>query len=349
MGTLDDFTQFADATHDNGMLLVVDIVLAVAAVDSAVAEAHPEWFYQENGVLLNRVTHRSDEADFDYTHTDMWDCQLDIIKFWNDKADGFRFTAASLIPVEFWRKARAAAPDAIFLADTLEPTIITQYRNEGYYAASDGELFEVFDICYDSDILRYFDAYLNKYIPLTVYTSLLELQEAIYPSRYCKLRFLETPYRRRIKSFTRDSSALRSWTAFCYMQKGAVMINAGQEHSATVTPALTEEEPVAFHSGHDLTSLLRRLYKLKKDPLLSQGSFYITPDEKNDLVTYRYIQNERWLEGSFSLQGKNAIANTHVPDGEYLNLLDYSTVKVTHGKYGVDSNSALFCSDLKVV
>jgi len=253
--------------------------------------------------------------------------------------------------LDFWLKAREVLdqkkPNIIWLADTIEPRLIIEHRARGYTALSDGEAYQAFDICFDYHSKRVFQAYLKGEMSLSVCATVLEHQDAWFPDNYCKLHFLENYNTDRIKPLITGNAMLRSWTAFVYFLKGAVMIYEGQEYSCTHSPGLVEKDPVDWDSGPDLSGLMRNLYKIKKNPLLSKGVFYITADNRTDIATIRYIMQGRWIEGSFSLKGKSGLADTFVPDGLYLNMMDYSVVNVKNGKYGVDQNPIIFCPDYK--
>ncbi|MDR1914094.1 MAG: alpha-amylase [Clostridiales bacterium] len=352
LGSIEDFKRLVDEIHKHKMLCVMNMVLEQTSIDSQTAQNHPEWFYQKKGKIYSRSLDRQDVADLDFNNKDLWSYQIDIVKYWAGIVDGFNCSSSSLIPLAFWEQAREEVngikSEFIWLADTLEPEVIAHYRNVGHYAASDAELFRVFDICLDSDTIRPVDAYLRGDIPLSALTYSYEWQEAMYPKEHCKLRFLEMPYRRRIRSVITNNATLRSWTAFNYLLKGAALIQAWQEYALADMPALTEPY-MPFGVNHDLSGFMRKLYKIKKNPLIANGAFYIQPDDKSDIATYRYIYEHKWLEGSFSLKGKSGIADTFVPNGDYLNLLDYTVISVKHGKYGVDENPVLFCSDYRSV
>ena len=62
-GTMDDFRAFADAVHENGMKLLIDVVYNHTAPDSVLAQKHPEWFYHRpDGSFGNEDDIRSDKV-----------------------------------------------------------------------------------------------------------------------------------------------------------------------------------------------------------------------------------------------------------------------------------------------
>jgi len=351
-GTLEDFKHFTEQIRALNMRVIMEIVFNHASKDSPLLSLHPDWFYRdERGHTASRTLNKPDVCDFDYENRELWDYQIGTLLQWAEYADGFSCNLASIIPLDFWQKARGVLdlekPGLIWLADTLESGLIIEHRANGFQAQSDGEMFQVFDMCLNNQTRSTFEAYIKDEIHLSVYTKLLENQDAWFPDNYCKLYYLENYFTPRLKALIDDNAALRTWTAFIYCLKGATLIFEGQEYSYPLESSITAKDPIDWDSGPDLSILMKNLGRIKKDPIMSKGVFYITADDRTNTATVRYIMGERWLEGSFSLKGQSGLADTFVPDGMYLNLVDYSVVAVKNGKYGVDKNPVIFCSDYK--
>ena len=248
--------------------------------------------------------------------------------------DGFRCDVASLLPLDFWLRAReeveAVRPGCIWLAESVEPEFIRFARGQGVPALSDSEIFQAFDVSYDYDVFPIFQDYLEGKLPLSRYAEAVSQQEAIYPDNYVKLRFLENHDRLRAAAAIPGEAALVNWTAFLYFQKGMTLLYGGQEAGCSHLPELFEKDPVSWDAGPDRTELLRRLYRLKRHPLLTD-SVYQVRALSGDILVAEHRRNRDRLTGIFSLKGNSGLVAVDVPDGTYPNLAGGGSVEVKFG------------------
>ena len=330
-GTLDDFRRMVDEAHRLGMRCVIDVVYNHTSPDSVLAAEHPEWFYhKEDGSFGNRVGDWSDIIDLDYTDRGLWAYQIETLKYWASMVDGFRCDVAPLVPLGFWREARAAVesvrPGCLWLAETVDPDFISALRAEGFGCLSDCQTYEAFDICYDYDIYPVFRDYLDGAVPLARYAEAVNRQEGTYPANYSKLRFLENHDQARAAFLVPDGPSLLNWTAFSFFQKGTGFIYAGQEAGCAHLPNLFYKDPVDW-TGPDRSEQFRRLCALKKHPLMADSA-YTVQALPGDVLYAVHRKGGRRLAGVFSVRGGKALVRVDVPDGWYENLFDGGRVEV---------------------
>lgn len=352
-GTLEDFQNLIKATHECGMKLMIDVVYNHTSRDSMLLSNHPEWFYKnQNGEFTNRVGDWSDITDLDYSNDSaLWDELIDILKYWAKLGvDGYRCDVASVVPVDFWIRARREIseinPDFIWLAESVDGLFIQGIRTHGYDVYSDSELYQAFDICYDYDVYRYFKEYLLGKSSLAEYVKRVQMQEYIYPANYVKLRCLENHDQERIASLVKSKEQLKLWTTFLYLQKGATMIYAGQEALCTHTPSLFDVDKVDWSRYNEagLADLMCHLAKLKKDDVMN-GFYQLELGDVLDTVCLAYETHEEKRVAIFNFGLKSGEISVNVPDGEYKNLISDEFIVVQNGKIYLSEKPILF--DLK--
>ena len=130
--------QTLAAMHDQGLKVMMDLVVNHTAKDSLLAQQHPEWFCRdEAGELVSpsaidpadarNVTVWGDLAELDHEgphRRELWDYLATLVRrFVAQGFDGFRCDAAYKVPPDAWEvlvgAAREARPDALFAAETL--------------------------------------------------------------------------------------------------------------------------------------------------------------------------------------------------------------------------------------
>lgn len=339
LGTMDDFKHLVGKIHSKGMECMLDIVYNHTSPDSWLVKNHPEYFYKTpEGKMGNRVGDWGDIVDLDYNNRELWEYQIDTLKMWAGIVDGFRCDVAPLVPLEFWLKAREEVekinPSCIWLSETVEPEFILDLRAKGMTNLSDSEIYQAFDMCYDYDIYHFFRQYLNRKGTLTRYVEAVNMQEYIYPADYVKMRYLENHDQERAKRIISGEQALRNWTAFIYFQKGATLIYAGQENQNETRPDLFNKDVINLDGCHDISDMLKQLYKVKKLPVVAKSSYHLSADDMLGVVVgeHKEIQGSDRLLGIFSFEGKSGQVDINMDDGVYINLADGKEIRVHNRK-----------------
>ncbi|MGA2615798.1 MAG: alpha-amylase family glycosyl hydrolase [Spirochaetia bacterium] len=245
---------FIDEAHRLGLGVIMDVVYNHTSPDAALAREHPEWYWKgPDGKPGPRIADWSDVADLDYSQKGLWDYQIETLERWaRFGADGFRCDVASLVPVEFWVEARrrlASIKPVLWLAESVHKEFVTECRRHGHYAASDPELHAAFDITYDYDGRSELEAAWKGEKSLGYYLKHLEVQEALYPERAVKLRFLENHDQERAASRFGRGSRLRNWTLLSMLLPGAYMAYMGEEHAMERRIGLFDLEPMLPEEG----------------------------------------------------------------------------------------------------
>ncbi len=334
-GTMDDFTHLCDAAHALGLKVLIDVVYHHTSPDSVLVKTHPEYFYRKpDGSFGNHVGDWSDIIDLDFDNRALWDELIDTLCFWAQYVDGFRCDVASMVPLDFWRKARTRVetvrPGCIWLAESVEHGFIRYNRMQGLTALSDSELYQAFDICYDYDVYEDYAAYAKGEIPLPAYVKALERQESTYPADYVKLRCTENHDRPRTAELFPDRVVRENWLVWNFFQKGLSMLYCGQEWGVEKTPSLFDFDPVLRERKPMHEALLKKLIALKKDPLFSDGVYTLEARE-NDVIVSTWTKGDRKAIGVFSMRGSCTSVAVPLADGAYVDLLSGTDCSVENG------------------
>jgi glycosidase len=354
-GTLEDFKEMIYKVHQIDMKMMIDVVFNHTSHDSVLWRMHPEFFYRDQrGMPINKCGDWSDIIDLDYTNLDLWEHQLDTLKYWaNLGLDGYRCDVASFVPIEFWERARDEIgninPDFIWLAETVHTSFLYEYRKQGFLAHSDAEMYQAFDITYDYDTHGYFMDYLNGKGSLKNLLYHKTLQEVIYPQNYMKLRFLENHDQKRSFDLFPNKERLINWLSFTFFENGVPLLYAGQETLNTFTPSLFNKEDVQWKiEDLDYYNFIKRLIALRKDPIFKEGLFQMIGEGKADVVECLYTmkdqnkiirnvlgvfnlgnqEGEKKLEG-FKILNKKKIGAVNKT---YTNQLNNTCIQVKGGK-----------------
>ena len=335
-GTMEDFRVLVDEIHRRGMRVMIDVVYNHTSPDSTLFHEHPEFFYRlPDGRPGNKAGDWADVIDLDYSVPALWDYQIESLCMWAGIVDGFRCDVASLVPLDFWKKARAEVakvnPGCIWLAESVHALFANRVRAMGFHASRDTELFDAFDMEYDYDIWEGYERFVNGRGPLSGYLELLNIQQAMYPDNYNKMRCLENHDQPRIASQISDPLALENFTAMLYFLKGATLLYAGQEFACTHRPSLFEQEVFPRDKGWDLSPLLRKLAEIKRR-LGADDAFFASGDDESCIALMERVNGESRKLGVFSLQGKAGELAVDLPDGNYVNQIDDGAVTVKDGK-----------------
>ena len=343
-GTMEDFRALCGEIHRRGMKVMIDVVYNHSSPDAVLLAPHPEFYWRdENGRVGNKIGDWADVIDLDYRKSGLWDYQIESLKMWAGIVDGFRCDVASFVPLEFWKAARKAVaevrPDCVWLAETVHMSYGNFARRGGFYSARDTEVFEAFDIEYQYDVWESFERFLRGEGLLHEFCEQLNMQEALYPENYNKLRYLENHDQPRIAARVEDERARDNYTAMLFFLKGTTLLYAGQEFSCTHQPSLFEKE-VFPRDGRDIGAQLQKLAKFKHAFL--GGGFFVAraDDEKAIAVMERSGIGFRAI-GVFSLRGESGAVAVDAPDGEYPEWVRGGKVLVKKGQ--------VFCSGEPVI
>lgn len=350
-GTREDLGRLIEQAHTLGMKVIIDVIYNHTAHDSVLVNQHPDWYNQNaQGQPVTTVPAWSDIIDLKFPNQALEEYLIESLVGWVEfGVDGFRCDVASLVPVEFWLRARERVaqvkPDALWLAESVHAGFVGARRDAGLRAFSDCEVYRAFDLCYDYDIWPIWQAAVTGAAPVERYMEMLRMQNCIYPTNWVKMRCVENHDQARIMALAPTRAQALAWTAFMAFNKGPFMIYNGQESALRHTPSLFHDDKIEW-GRYELQPLLTALALLKKEPAVQEGVFTVSGTEPAVVASWEASQH--CLLGIFNLNGSSGLVNVPLPDGEYRDVLGGQPVKVQYGQAHIPETAAVIPYDTPV-
>jgi glycosidase len=334
-GTEEDFLALIEDIHFRGMKVMIDVVYNHTAHDAVYIDEHPDWYnMDENGNPFTTVPAWEDIIDLKHPNEELWTYLIGSLTHWVGMGvDGFRCDVASLLPIEFWRRAREACAkvkqDTMWLTESVHLNFVRERRREELFAISDAELYQAFDMAYDYDIWPIWEAAVAGKVPVERYIEMLQLQDSIYPENFIKMRCVENHDQIRIQQRTGNKNKALAWTALTAFNKGPFFIYAGQESAETHRPSLFDIDKVNW-AAYELSEALSKMAALKHDPAQMHGQ--LTFLAAKPVIQAVWVHGEQSLYGVFNVSGCEKKVDVQLPDGKYKDLLSGEKVKVKEGR-----------------
>ena len=289
-GTLDDFKSLIDSIHELGMKIIIDMVFNHTSYDNVLVGTHPEYYFYKNGKLGNRVGEWSDIADLDTTRYDTREYLLSVLKYWiKQGVDGFRFDVASMIPLEFFKKAREElGTDIIFIGESIDPGFASYLRSIDDAPTYDKDMFPTFDSLYNYSWFMSFIAYIKGEISTTdKFINDFNNDNKELKKNGIRLNCLENHDNERIANLVNLDKLEQLLDLFSHL-KGQLFIYAGQEYGIKHKPELFEKDPIVWKKDEKIFSLYKKAIETKKkQPQIDYQLIEKLNDKKIRLISYK--------------------------------------------------------------
>lgn len=274
-GTLADAKAFVAAAQKLGLKVILDWVANHTAWDHPWATAHKDW-YKLNAkgevypVTFNEgqpgVEYWTDVIALDYRSAALRTAMIDAMKFWVREVgmDGFRCDVASLVPTDFWVRARKEL-DAVKPMFMLAESDAVELHTSG-----------AFDMTYDWSLADQVFKKIGKGergAPLL--KAWLAREPAGFPPHAYRMRFTSNHDFNSWHGTDADlyGDAYQALAVLTFTLPGMPLIYNGQESRLTKKLEFFEKDPIDWKS-YELSDFYAGLIALKhRHPALAAGPY----------------------------------------------------------------------------
>lgn len=256
-GKMADFDAFVAEAHRLGMKVILDWVANHTARDAKWLKDKPvSWYERDENGVAKVPWDWSDTAKLNYAEKEVWQGQIESMKFWvtQHSVDGFRCDMAMLVPLEFWQEARCEL-------QCVKKDIFMLAEAEGV------EFFDrAFDVCYGWELHHSMcDVAQGK-------SRVDALREKIYkllnhfPTDSMHLSFTSNHDENSWSGseHSRFGAALDAMTALTFvLPKSLPLIYTGQEYGYDHSFAFFDKDAMPKMKDNETTALYRRLCEMK--------------------------------------------------------------------------------------
>lgn len=274
-GTLADAKAFVAEAHKLGFKVILDWVANHTAWDHPWATAHKDWFKLNAKGEVYAVTfnegqpseeHWEDVIALNYKSEGLREAMIDAMKFWvrETDLDGFRCDVASLVPTDFWVRARHEL-------DAVKPVFMLA-ESDAIELHSSG----AFDMTYSWDLAdQVFKKVGKGEAGAPLLKAWLAKQPAGYPAHAYRMRFTSNHDFNSWHGTDAElyGDAYQALAVLTFTLPGMPLIYNGQESRLTKKLEFFEKDPIAWKS-YELTGFYQQLIALKhKHKALAVGQY----------------------------------------------------------------------------
>ncbi|MEO6276336.1 MAG: alpha-amylase family glycosyl hydrolase [Roseateles sp.] len=274
-GSLADAKAFVAAAHGHGFKVILDWVANHTAWGHSWATTHKDWFKLNAKGEVYAVTfnegqpseeHWDDVIALNYQSEALRDEMVDAMKFWVRETglDGFRCDVASLVPTDFWVRARKEL-------DAIKPMFMLAESD-----AVDLHTSGAFDMTYSWDLVDQVFKKIGKgEAGAPLLRDWLAKQPAGYPAHAYRMRFTSNHDFNSWHGTDAElyGDAYQALAVLTFTLPGMPLIYNGQESRLDKRLAFFEKDAIAW-KRYELAGFYQQLIAFKhQHPALAAGQY----------------------------------------------------------------------------
>jgi glycosidase len=328
-GDLEDLKHLVREVHELDMYLILDWVANHTAWDHVWVDGHPDWYTRdEAGNMMSPVPDWSDVADLNYDSHEMRAAMIEAMQYWVREAaiDGYRCDAAGMVPLDFWRAARAEL-------DEIKPVFMLAEWDEP-------ELHEAFDMTYSWGFHHLMNSVAKGEKNADDIAAFLAADAQAYPADAFRMQFTsnhdENSWNGTV--FERLGDGAATFAVLAATVPGMPLVYSGQEAGLDKRLAFFEKDVIEWHEHpfYDLYTVLLELNQTNE--ALWNGSFggamqRLKSTETETVLAFTSAKDGDEVLAVFNLSGTPVTTTIEGPTlaGSYTQILPNDSSGVTFG------------------
>ncbi|MFI5124132.1 MAG: alpha-amylase family glycosyl hydrolase [Chitinophagales bacterium] len=322
-GSLTDFKRLVQAAHQFGFKVLIDWVANHTGWDHRWTTEHPEFYRRNSDGNFFDAHGWQDVIDLNYDVPELRETMIRCMKFWVDECaiDGFRCDMAMLVPLDFWREARA-------MIDRTRPLFwLAECEDISYHT--------VFDISYTWKFLHSMEDFRKNPVGLQGLYDVLQYYNDQFPPQAMRAYFTSNHDENSHSGseYERLGEAALPFAVFCCTWNGVPLVYSGQELPNRKRLKFFEKDQIDWKMPCALHDFYKSLLTLRKrNPALRSGDPSVItiklPNNANQPVMSflrRRISDEVLVLLNLSANAVSFILSTEEVKGPFSNI--FSTEK----------------------
>lgn len=303
-GTMDDFKNLVDKTHEAGMYIILDWVPNHTAWDHPWITEHPDFYTQDSSGNIIYEADWTDIALLNHTNPATRTAMIDAMKYWVEETDidGFRCDhAGHEIPLYFWEEATAtldSLKDLFWLAEWDGARMHLEF--DGTYA---WELLHITDQVgkgeADADDMA---DWIQK-----------DLQE--YGQKPLRMTMItnhdENAWNGTV--FERYGEGAHAFATFIFTAYGIPMLYSGQEVGLDKRLKFFDKDTIDWSDSQQWQPFYKQLITLKaENPAIWNGAYGAMPERINadaDIYAFKRVKGNNMVIGVMNFSDKPQALN----------------------------------------
>lgn len=288
-GTMEEFKELVEATHEHDMKLFLDWVPNHTAWDHPWTEEHPEYYMKDSTGAITYEADWTDIAQLNYENKELWGKMIEKMKFWINETniDGYRVDHAGHdIPLDFWKRAipevNESKEDFFWLAEWNTP-----------------DMHPWFDATYTWEYFHMTTNIAKGETPVDAITKYMAKQDTVFPDHAYRLYFTsnhdENSWNGTDEELFGDN--FENFAVMAATIDGMPLIYSGQETALDKRLEFFEKDPIEWE-GKEYEDFYRTLFELKdRNEALWNGQYggdfvAVSTESAGQAYAYKRVKGE---------------------------------------------------------